>query len=170
MRVSLLESSGRLFLALIVASLVASCSSGGNPTGITRPFGLSVGLVSRDLVVGTGARAEAGKMITVDYEGWLADGTKFDSSIDRGQPFHFLLGARQVIPGWDQGVRGMRVGGKRRLVIPPQLAYGAQGAPPVVPPNATLIFEISLLDVSQGPTFASGAGASRPSTSVNTGQ
>lgn len=100
-----------------------------------------------DLQEGTGAEATAGKNVTVHYTGWLTDGTKFDSSLDSGQPFTFALGSGQVIPGWDQGVEGMKVGGKRRLTIPPQLAYGEQGAPPVIPPNATLVFDVELLNV-----------------------
>lgn len=99
-----------------------------------------------DIQVGTGAEAVAGKTVTVHYTGWLTDGTKFDSSVDRGEPFPFPLGAGRVIPGWEQGVTGMKVGGKRRLIIPPDLAYGPQGTGPI-PPNATLIFDVELLDV-----------------------
>lgn len=97
---------------------------------------------------GTGAEATAGKTVTVHYTGWLTDGTKFDSSKDSGQPYTFPLGQGQVIPGWDQGVQGMKVGGVRKLTIPPALGYGEQGAGGgVIPPNATLIFEVELLDV-----------------------
>lgn len=105
------------------------------------------GLQYQDLVVGTGAEAIAGKSVSVHYTGLLQDGSKFDSSLDRGQPFTFTLGAGQVIPGWDEGVAGMKVGGKRKLVVPPDLGYGAQGYPPVIPANATLIFEVELLEV-----------------------
>ena len=105
------------------------------------------GLKYVDETVGDGAIAEAGKTVSVHYTGWLTDGTKFDSSLDRGQPFSFRLGAGQVIRGWDQGVSGMRVGGKRKLTIPPDLGYGASGSPPVIPPNATLVFEVQLLGV-----------------------
>ncbi|RMH15865.1 MAG: FKBP-type peptidyl-prolyl cis-trans isomerase [Gammaproteobacteria bacterium] len=101
-----------------------------------------------ELQVGTGDEAVAGKQVSVHYTGWLTDGSKFDSSVDRGQPFGFALGAGQVIQGWDQGVVGMKVGGKRRLTIPPHLGYGARGAGTVIPPNATLIFEVELLGVS----------------------
>ena len=105
------------------------------------------GLQYQDLVIGNGAEAVAGKSVTVHYTGTLQDGTKFDSSVDRNQPFTFTLGAGQVIPGWDEGVAGMKVGGKRKLVIPPDLAYGAQGYPPVIPADATLTFEVELLEV-----------------------
>lgn len=101
----------------------------------------------QDTVVGTGAEAVTGSSVTVDYVGTLTDGTKFDSSIDRGEPFTFNLGAGQVIQGWDQGVFGMKVGGKRMLLIPPELGYGPQGMGEAIPPNATLIFEVELLDV-----------------------
>src|SRR5437867_811248 len=95
-----------------------------------------------DLNIGDGVEAVAGKSVSVHYTGWLTNGTKFDSSVDRGQPFQFTLGARQVIQGWDQGVAGMRVGGKRKLTIPPEMGYGARGAGGVIPPNATLVFEV----------------------------
>src|SRR5690606_2645472 len=100
-----------------------------------------------DLVVGTGEEAVHGKAVTVHYTGTLTDGSKFDSSVDRGEPFVFPLGAGRVIQGWDRGVVGMTVGGKRRLTIPPELGYGPRGFPPVIPANATLIFEIELLGV-----------------------
>jgi FKBP-type peptidyl-prolyl cis-trans isomerase FkpA len=106
-----------------------------------------------DVVVGTGEESRPG-MVTVHYTGWLHDpaqpgghGAKFDSSVDRGSPFEFRLGAGQVIRGWDEGVAGMRVGGKRTLVIPPELGYGARGAGGVIPPNATLVFDVELLGV-----------------------
>jgi peptidylprolyl isomerase len=109
------------------------------------------GLKYRDTEVGTGARAESGKMVTVHYTGWLDDGgkpgKKFDSSKDRNDPFKFLLGAHQVISGWDEGVAGMLVGGKRTLIIPSELGYGARGAGGVIPPNAVLIFDVELLGV-----------------------
>jgi FKBP-type peptidyl-prolyl cis-trans isomerase len=101
-----------------------------------------------DTKVGTGDAAVAGKSVTVHYTGWLTDGTKFDSSKNHGQPFTFQLGAGQVIRGWDQGVVGMKVGGVRKLTIPPSLGYGANGAGGVIPPNATLVFEIELLGVN----------------------
>jgi len=100
-----------------------------------------------DVVVGTGAEAVKGKLVSVHYTGWLTDGKKFDSSKDRGQPFQFPLGRGQVIRGWDDGVQGMKVGGKRKLTTPPDLGYGALVAGGVIPPNATLVFEVELLGV-----------------------
>ena len=109
------------------------------------------GLQYEDTTVGSGAEAAAGQHVSVHYTGWLYNngvkGTKFDSSKDRGDPFSFALGAGQVIRGWDEGVQGMRVGGTRVLVIPAQLGYGARGAGGVIPPNATLMFEVELLGV-----------------------
>lgn len=99
-----------------------------------------------DLIKGKGPEAVRGKTVSVHYTGWLTDGTRFDSSVG-GDPFSFRLGAGEVIEGWDRGVAGMRVGGKRRLTLPPDLGYGAAGAPPAIPPNATLVFEVELLSV-----------------------
>ncbi len=104
-------------------------------------------LIIEDLTVGSGDEAVAGKSVLVHYTGWLTNGSKFDSSKDRGEPFDFRLGAGQVIPGWDDGVTGMKVGGKRKLTIPPEMAYGSRGAGGVIPPNATLVFEVELLAV-----------------------
>lgn len=98
-------------------------------------------------VAGTGAVAAAGQKVKVHYTGWLTDGKKFDSSVDRGDPFQFVLGKGQVIQGWDQGVQGMKVGGKRKLTIPPELGYGSRGFPGAIPPNSTLVFEVELLGV-----------------------
>ena len=112
-------------------------------SSITTPSGL----VYEEITVGSGAEATAGKPVTVHYTGWLTNGTKFDSSKDRDDPFQFGLGQGQVIKGWDEGVAGMKVGGKRKLTIPPELGYGARGAGGVIPPNATLVFEVELLKV-----------------------
>ncbi len=103
------------------------------------------GLQYQILQPGDGAVAKAGQLVTVHYTGWLTDGTKFDSSVDRGQPFQFTLGAGQVIKGWDEGVAGMKIGEKRKLTIPANLGYGSQGAGGVIPPNATLVFDVQLL-------------------------
>jgi FKBP-type peptidyl-prolyl cis-trans isomerase FkpA len=104
------------------------------------------GLIIEELVVGNGAEAAAGQTVTVHYTGWLTNGTKFDSSKDRDDPFVFPLGAGHVIRGWDEGVQGMKVGGTRKLTIPASLGYGARGAGGVSPPNATLVFEVELLE------------------------
>ena len=117
---------------------------GVDSTKMTR---MPSGLRYQDVAQGQGAEAVAGRAVTVHYTGWLPDGKKFDSSRDHGQPFTFTLGAGQVIAGWDQGVEGMRVGGRRKLVLPPDLGYGAAGAPPDIPPGATLVFDVEVLDV-----------------------
>ncbi len=121
------------------------------PAGLppaTGPVETAFALRYVDMVTGTGAPAMPGQQLTVQYTGWLAsDGTKFDSSLDRNEPFTFPQGAHRVIPGWDQGFGGMRVGGKRRLFIPYQLAYGADGRPPMIPPMSDLIFDIELVSV-----------------------
>lgn len=106
------------------------------------------GLVYEDIIEGSGTSAQAGQQVSVHYTGWLVDGTKFDSSKDRNDPFNFKLGAGSVIKGWDEGVQGMQRGGVRKLTIPPQLGYGPRGAGGVIPPNATLIFEVELLEIS----------------------
>jgi FKBP-type peptidyl-prolyl cis-trans isomerase FkpA len=105
------------------------------------------GLIIEDVNVGEGAVAAVGQKVTVHYTGWLTNGTKFDSSKDRNDPFAFPLGGGRVIKGWDEGVQGMKVGGKRKLTIPPALGYGTRGAGSVIPPNATLVFEVELLGV-----------------------
>jgi FKBP-type peptidyl-prolyl cis-trans isomerase FkpA len=114
-----------------------------NGNEVTTPSGLKY----EDLQPGDGAAAQAGQKAKVHYTGWLANGQKFDSSVDRNDPFEFTLGAGQVIRGWDEGVAGMKVGGKRRLTIPPELGYGVRGAAGVIPPNSALIFEVELLGV-----------------------
>ena len=105
------------------------------------------GLIIEDLAPGEGAAAAAGQCVTVHYTGWLASGSKFDSSKDRNDPFVFHLGAGQVIRGWDEGVQGMLVGGRRKLTIPPELGYGTRGAGGAIPPDATLVFEVELLGI-----------------------
>ena len=148
----------RLLLALSVFVSAAACggSSSTDPNQPQAPMtnsGISE-LQIVDTVPGTGAEARAGMTVSVHYTGWLYEagasdrrGTKFDSSKDRNEPFDFPLGAGQVIPGWDQGVAGMKEGGTRVLTIPPALAYGPNGAGGVIPPNATLVFEVELLEV-----------------------
>jgi FKBP-type peptidyl-prolyl cis-trans isomerase len=118
------------------------------PTKVTGPSKKMVGgLEYWDIKVGTGAVAAAGQTVKVHYTGWLTNGKKFDSSVDRGEPFTFDLGGGHVIKGWDEGVAGMKVGGKRQLRIPPELGYGDRGAGGVIPANATLIFDVELLGV-----------------------
>lgn len=134
---------------VIVLALLSGCADPGPPPG-----GTIAELQRIDERAGTGAVAVAGTDVTVHYTGWLFDekagnlrGKKFDSSVDRGEPFTFMLGAGRVIGGWDEGVAGMRVGGKRVLMIPPELGYGRKGAGGVIPPNGSLVFEVELLDV-----------------------
>lgn len=109
------------------------------------------GLQYADTAIGTGATPNEGQIVVVHFVGWLDDGTRFDSTRDRGKPFGFPLGSGQVIKGWDEGVRGMRVGGKRRLKVPPALGYGEHGVPPIVPPNASLVFDVELVRVLDKP-------------------
>jgi FKBP-type peptidyl-prolyl cis-trans isomerase len=138
-----------ILFALLAAAALQAQGDNSSPTKVEgKGKSTSSGLQYWDLKEGTGATASAGKSVSVHYTGWLAkDGKKFDSSVDRGQPFMFQLGAGQVIKGWDEGVSGMKVGGKRQLRIPPELGYGARGAGGVIPPNATLIFDVELLAI-----------------------
>jgi peptidylprolyl isomerase len=156
--IGLLVAGGILVVAVAVILIGRSGGSSNDSTAkadITVPNGPTVKLpagpaptqlVVKDLKTGTGAEAKPGDQVSVQYIGVLYDnGSKFDSSYDHGQPFSFKLGGGQVIQGWDQGVAGMKVGGRRELIIPPGLAYGARGQPPTIPPNATLVFVIDLV-------------------------
>jgi FKBP-type peptidyl-prolyl cis-trans isomerase len=137
--------------AALALALLAVFAPAGRTDAANQVIEMPDGLKYTDTKTGDGATARAGNKVSVHYTGWLsnngAKGKKFDSSVDRGQPFQFTLGAKQVIAGWDEGVAGMKVGGTRTLTIPPELGYGARGAPGAIPPNATLIFDVELLQV-----------------------
>jgi FKBP-type peptidyl-prolyl cis-trans isomerase len=135
-------------LLVTVTLAFAQKASTAGPTKVTGASTKTAsGLEYWDIKVGTGAVAQAGQHVKVDYTGWLTNGKKFDSSVGTGKPFDFMLGGGQVIKGWDEGVAGMKVGGKRQLRIPPDLAYGEKGYPGAIPPNSTLIFDVQLVDV-----------------------
>ena len=121
--------------------------TGGPPPVSGETLTTPSGLLYTNFAEGSGETPQVGQTVVVHYTGWLSDGTKFDSSVDRDVPFDFVLGVGQVIPGWDEGVATMKVGEKRRLTIPPELAYGDVGVPPQIPPNATLIFDVELLEI-----------------------
>jgi FKBP-type peptidyl-prolyl cis-trans isomerase len=148
-----MRGSTLALFALVLSACGGSDSGGGAAAGgdfkvdsaaLTKT---ASGLQYQDVTAGNGAEARDGQLAVVHYTGWLTDGTKFDSSRDRGEPFSFPIGAGQVIPGWDEGVAGMKVGGRRKLVIPSNLGYGDMGSPPVIPPGATLVFDVELLDL-----------------------
>ena len=150
-RVNTLISLGIFMLGALLLPQSAISETGQGASAVTQ-------LIKQDTKIGSGEEAAVGKMVEVHYTGWLYDasapdkkGEKFDSSRDRGIPFSFLIGAGRVIKGWDRGVIGMKVGGQRTLIIPPQLAYGPEGRG-AIPPNATLIFEVELLGLRQGST------------------
>jgi FKBP-type peptidyl-prolyl cis-trans isomerase FkpA len=130
---------------MLMGALLPALPDDASGAQLTKPSGLKY----EEIKEGTGEVATAGKNVSVHYTGWLTNGTKFDSSKDRGQPFEFPLGGGRVIKGWDEGVQGMKVGGVRKLTIPPELGYGARGAGGAIPPNATLVFEVELLKVGR---------------------
>lgn len=158
------ENRHRLTIAALIAAAVvvivvmALVSAGGDDGASSAapgecdesPQTLDSGLVVEDLECGDGEEAQRGDLVTVHYTGTLENGRKFDSSRDRGEPFPLRLGAGMVIPGWEEGLPGMRVGGTRKLTIPPELGYGEAGRPPEIPPNSTLVFEIELLELEKG--------------------
>ncbi|OGI19708.1 MAG: peptidylprolyl isomerase [Candidatus Melainabacteria bacterium RIFCSPHIGHO2_02_FULL_34_12] len=152
----------KLVVLFVLIICTSSCSKESNPiseqnTGNNETENMMINSENKDItitesglkyideVVGNGASPKSGQKVKVHYTGWLENGTKFDSSVDRGQPFEFVIGIGQVIKGWDEGVSTMKVGGKRKLIIPSTLGYGNQGAGGVIPPNATLIFDVELL-------------------------
>jgi peptidylprolyl isomerase len=156
--IGLLVGGGILLVVVLAIVIGRGGGSGGGTTSVADtgpkptvsvPKGPPPSrLVVKDLKTGDGAEAKSGDQVSVEYVGVLySDGKQFDSSWDRGQPFSFRLGSGQVIPGWDQGVAGMKIGGRRQLIIPPNLAYGARGQPPTIPANATLVFVIDLVSV-----------------------
>lgn len=151
MKKSILMASALMISMLAMTGCKADSKISTKETSMTQNV---TELIKKDTVLGEGREAEAGFNVTVHYTGWLYDpskadgkGTKFDSSLDRHQPFVFFLGGGQVIQGWDEGFAGMKVGGKRTLIIPPHMGYGAHGAGGVIPPNATLIFDVELLGI-----------------------
>lgn len=141
----------KLIVTGILAALIAVPAYAAKDTkkSDSKTVTTASGLKYTDVVVGKGASPVAGKQVKVHYTGTLENGKKFDSSVDRNDPFSFTIGVGQVIPGWDEGVMTMKVGGKRKLIIPSKLGYGASGAGGVIPPNATLLFDVELLDVSK---------------------
>ena len=146
-KTSIVKNSCLLALAVILVTTATLAAEPTKPPAKEKVVTTASGLKYVDLKVGEGAEAKTGKSVMVDYVGTLVDGTKFDSSYDRRAPFPFKIGAGKVIQGWEEGIAGMQVGGKRKLIIPPDLGYGEPGAPPRIPPNATLVFEVELLAV-----------------------
>jgi len=148
LRPALARLAATALVPLLCALAFADASAGGPSKTAGKPVVTASGLKYFDLKVGGGAEAKSGAKVSVHYTGWLTDGKKFDSSLDRHEPFVFNLGAGMVIKGWDEGVQGMKIGGKRQLQIKPELGYGARGAGGVIPPNATLIFDVELIGVN----------------------
>ena len=150
----MLGLSGILVLAVIAFFAIRALTDNSEPTSTQSPGSganqvvTQSGLKYEDLSVGTGPAAKVGDTVAVHYTGTLEDGTMFDSSVDSGNPLEFTLGQGRVIAGWEEGIQGMQVGGKRKLTIPPDLGYGASGYPPVIPPNATLIFDVELVSIN----------------------
>jgi FKBP-type peptidyl-prolyl cis-trans isomerase len=153
----MLRKGSCIFLFVLSLALLAQtkktspAKAPDKPAGPTKvsgkPISTSSGLEYWEIKKGTGAPAQAGKEVSVNYTGWLTNGKEFDSSLNSGEPIKFTLGVGQVIKGWDEGIAGMKVGGKRQLRIPPGLGYGTRGAPPAIPPNATLVFDVELMAV-----------------------
>lgn len=139
----------RFYITMAVIIMAALIAAPAFAKEKSKTVTTASGLKYIDVVVGKGASPSVGKQVKVHYTGTLENGKKFDSSVDRNQPFTFIIGVGQVIPGWDEGVMSMKVGGKRKLIIPPNLGYGARGAGGVIPPNATLLFDVELLDVEK---------------------
>ncbi len=149
MKIVAIVGLAAVFLAVLAFVFLGTGADTSKPTKVTgTPTTTPSGLQYWDIKVGTGAVAKDGSHVVVHYTGWLTTGKKFDSSVDAHHPFDFTIGQGDVIKGWDEGVAGMKVGGKRQLRIPPELAYGAEGFKAVIPPNATLIFDVQLLAVS----------------------
>ena len=134
-----------IIAALAVAAILFLITRGGDSGTVTTASGLKY----VDLAEGSGPSPERGQTVEVHYTGTLENGTKFDSSVDRGAPYEFRIGTGAVIKGWDEGIMTMKPGGKRKLIIPPNLGYGAQGSPPKIPPNATLLFDVELISIKQ---------------------
>lgn len=146
-----MKSLSKIAVSVVMALLLAvpAFAAQNAKKGAAKTVTTASGLKYIDVVVGKGASPTAGKQVKVHYTGTLENGKKFDSSVDRNEPFSFVIGVGQVIPGWDEGVMTMKVGGKRKLIIPAKLGYGSRGAGGVIPPNATLLFDVELLDVAK---------------------